>query len=159
LYCKKIGFKVIHCPIPFTSFLPWPSCARRQIVIPPPVINTTDRTCNLLLIKTRKDMFNSLKKYQGGGGELWQEDWVKPYNWYSLEPAIYTFFSLREYLKNLINYKKKFKNLTFKYVSHQRSKNLLINFYFHKNIRPRILSYLLYYISSKLRGKLNKLFN
>jgi hypothetical protein len=155
---KKKGFKVLHSPIPFTSFLPWPSCAVRGAIIPPPTIINSKQN-DLLLKNTKKDMFNKLNNYNR---ELWQEEWVKPYKWYSLEPSIYTFLKFREYIKDLINYKKKFKKLEFKYVSYKDTKNFFLNFnFFSSNIklRPRIFTYLYYYLLIKFNRKINKILN
>ena len=89
--------------------------------------------------------------------ELWQEDWVKTFGWYALNPCCYTDFKIREYFVNLINYKKNDHNNFLRYTSYNDEKNFLINFTFYK-IRPRIFNLFFSYFYNNLLSLIKKFF-
>ncbi len=135
----KRGFVSLYCPTPYIAVIPWPTTVRKDKIIGH---SLTLPHNELLLKNVSKNLFNELIFFQG---DLWQEDWVKPFGWYALNPCCYTDFKIKDYFYSLINYKKNNHKLFLKYTSHDNNKNFLINFTF-KKIRPRIFNLIFSYL-------------
>ncbi len=129
---KKRGFINLHIPVPFIGVLPWPAAARKEKVVGVPHSLSNN---NLLLKSVTKNLYYDLVNYNG---ELWQEDWLKPFGWYALNPCCYTDFKISEYIQILFNHRKNKHKSFLRYISYDDDRSLLINFTF-KDIRPRII--------------------
>lgn len=136
-YYKK-GFVSLFCPIPYIGVIPWPATIRKNKIIGHPLTLPNNE---LLLKNVSKNLVDDLIYFKG---DLWQEDWVKPFGWYALNPCCYSDFKIKDYFWSLINYKKSKHKLFLKYSSFVNDKNFLINFTF-KNIRPRIFNLIFSY--------------
>jgi hypothetical protein len=149
-YYKK-GFISLYCPVPYIGVLPWPVTARKNKIISTP-LNLSHS--NLLLKNVTEDLFNDLVSFDK---KLWQEDWVKTFGWYVLNPCCYTDFKIKEYFVNLINYKKNDHAHFLKYTSFDDEKSFLINFTFN-NIRPRVFNLLFFTLYNNLLSLIKKFF-
>jgi hypothetical protein len=129
---RKRGFVNLYIPTPFVGVLPWPAAARKGKVVGIPHTLTND---NLLLKSVTKNLYNNLVNYNN---ELWQEDWLKPFGWYALNPCCYTDFKIGEYFQILLSHRKNRHKSFLRYISYDDDRSLLINFTF-KDIRPRIV--------------------
>ena len=149
-YCKK-GFIGLFCPVPYIGVLPWPTTARKNKIIGTPLnLSHSD----LLLKNVTEDLFYDLVSFDK---ELWQEDWVKTFGWYALNPCCYTDFKIKEYFVSLISYKKNNHNIFLRYTSYNDEKSFLINFTFNK-IRPRIFNLFFSYLYNNLLSLIKKFF-
>lgn len=147
----KRAFVSLFCPVPYIGVLPWPATARKNKIIGTP-LNLSNN--DLLLKSVTEELFYDLVSFNK---ELWQEDWVKTFGWYALNPCCYTDFKIREYFVNLINYKKNNHNNFLRYTSYNDEKNFLINFTFYK-IRPRIFNLFFSYFYNNLLSLIKKFF-
>jgi len=147
----KRGFVSLFCPVPYVGVLPWPATARKNKINGTP-LNLSNN--DLLLKSVTEELFSDLVSFNK---ELWQEDWVKTFGWYALNPACYTNFKIKEYFVSLINYKKNNHNNFLKYTSYNDEKNFLINFTFNR-IRPRVFSLFFSYFYNNLLSLIKKFF-
>lgn len=146
-YLQK-GYKIIFSPIPFVGVIPWPVVARNNKIIgSPPVLGD-----NLYLKPVSKNIFMDLLSFEK---DLWQEEWIKPNGWYALHPCIYTDFSIKSYLKNLLDPNHLRDTRYLKYVSSEGEMGLWANFTF-KIIRPRLVILIFSYVYNFLLNKITK---
>ena len=147
----KRGFISLFCPVPYIGVLPWPATVRKNKIIGTP-LNLWNN--DLLLKSVTEELFYDLVSFNK---ELWQEDWVKTFGWYALNPCYYTDFRIKEYFVNLINYKKNNHNNFLRYTSYNGEKSFLINFTFNK-IRPRIFNLFFSYFYNNFLSLIKKFF-
>jgi hypothetical protein len=148
----KRGFVSLFCPVPYIGVIPWPATARKnKIVGKPHNLSNND----FLLKNVTEDLFYDLVSFDK---ELWQEDWVKPFGWYALNPCCYTDFKIKEYFVSLINYRKNKHNNFLRYISYNDEKSFLINLT-SNNIRPRIFNLFFSYFYNNCLSLIKKFLN
>jgi len=148
----KRGFVTLLCPTPYIGVIPWPATARKNKIVGQPVTISNNQ---LLLKSVTKSLFHDLITFEG---DLWQEDWVKPFGWYVLNPCCYTDFKIKEYFMNLIDYKKNNHKYFLRYTSYNDEKSFLINLTFN-TINPRMLYLFFSYFYNNLLSLIKKIIN
>ena len=90
------GFVAPVPRLPCAADIPWPSVIRSSKLIGMPI----ERTQMLLLRGATEDTLAKLKSKKNG--TLWQEDWVKTWGWWALEPGWNTEFNFRYPIRAIV---------------------------------------------------------